>query len=62
MLKEDKEYQMVAGANLGQAIESPVNTMQSVAGTERETESDGDLAGSDSNHLDASLGKDDWKD
>ena len=56
MMKEDKEYQIFAGANLDQAIESPVSVLQGVAGTQRETESDGDPAGSDSNDLDASLG------
>ena len=61
MLKEDKEYQILAGVNLDQAMESPVTALQSVAGTDRETESDGDLAESDGNDLDASLGKDDWR-
>ena len=61
MLKEDKEYQILAGANLDQAMESPVTALQSAAGTERETESDGDLAESESNDLDTSLGKDDWR-
>ena len=45
MLEGDREYQVFAGANSHQAFESPVTALRSVAGTERETEADGDLAG-----------------
>ena len=58
MSKEDKGYQILAGAHLDQAIESPVTALQSISWTERETESDGNIAESD---VDASLGKDDWR-
>ena len=53
ILKENKEYQILAGANLDQAIKSPVTALQSAAGTGHETESVRDLAESDGNDLDA---------
>ena len=58
MLKEDKEYQYLQE----QTWIKPSSRQHHFAGTERETESDGDLAGSDFNDVDASSGKDDWKD
>ncbi|KAK5011505.1 hypothetical protein LTR28_001222 [Elasticomyces elasticus] len=43
MLKEDREYQTLAGANLEQAIISPETIVQSVATTENETSSEADV-------------------
>jgi hypothetical protein len=44
MLKEDKEYQTLAGANLEQAIEAPETVVHSIATSEHRTGSseDGD--------------------
>lgn len=43
MLREDKEYQIVVGANLQQAIISPETIVQSVATTDDETASEVDV-------------------
>ncbi|KAK5019734.1 hypothetical protein BJ546DRAFT_1057918 [Cryomyces antarcticus] len=43
MLREDKEYQTFAGANLEQTIISPETVVQSVATTENETFSEADV-------------------
>ena len=53
MLKENKEYQILAGANLDQAIKLLVTALQSAVGMGHEIELVGDLAESDSNDLDA---------
>ncbi|KAK4946669.1 hypothetical protein LTR28_007767 [Elasticomyces elasticus] len=44
MLKEDREYRTLAGANLKQAIISPETTVRSAATTENETGSEADVS------------------
>lgn len=60
MLKEDQEYRKFAGVSLDQSISSPNTVLPSAAATERDIESDVDIAKFDSKDLDAGLGKDDW--
>jgi hypothetical protein len=50
MLREEKEYQLLAGVNLDHAIGSPDTVVQSEAPTDMETKSEADLEGGSRAH------------